>query len=451
VEGALGAVLAYHRLLEADPAGALEQAQELAEKFSRTGITFAGAPMASFLRPHFVERGAWESLRTSGRRLLELAARVGRRAFGGDVGRLCAFLGTPAGEVPWVALDPGEPDVVLSRLDAFLTPTGPRFIEINSDAPAGFGYGDRMARAFSGLRVFQEFVRRHPVSYHSSEEGLVKAVRGAAPGGDPPTVAIVDWKEVKTRADQEILREAFLAWGLPCFLADPREMELRGGRLRAGGKPVGIVYRRAVLSELVAREDEVGEFLRAYREGVVPFVNSFRCRLSEDKAFLAILTDEAFASLLSEDERAFVAQVAPWTRKVEERRTRRAGREIDLLPHAMENRRGLVLKPAHGYGGQSVLVGEETEPGRWERALREALREPWVVQERVAIPEEAFPVIEGGSLAFEPLKINTNPFYVPGEGVGAVTRVSRSAVINVSAGGGSVPVFVLDGPRIHSI
>jgi uncharacterized circularly permuted ATP-grasp superfamily protein len=446
LEGSLEAVRDYHRLLEADPAAALEQGQELLEKFSRTGVTFDGAPMASFLRPHFVERGPWETLRASGRRLLELAARVGRRAFGGDVGRLCAFLGTPAAEVPWVALDPGEPDVVLSRLDAFLTPAGPRFIEINSDAPAGFGYGDRMAGVFGGLRVFQEFVRRYPVAYQSSEEGLVRAVRSAARGGDAPPVAIVDWKEVKTRADQEILREAFLARGIPCFLADPREMEVRGGRLRAGGKPVGVVYRRAVLSELVAREDEVGEFLGAYREGVVPFVNSFRCRLSEDKAFLAILTDEAFASLLSEEEGAFVEQVAPWTRKVEERRTRREGREIDLLPYAVENRRGLVLKPAHGYGGESVLVGEDTEPERWERALRHALHEPWVVQERVAIPEEPFPVMEGGGLAFERLKINTNPFYVPGEAVGAVTRVSRSAVINVSAGGGSVPVFVLDRP-----
>ena len=43
-------------------------------------------------------------------------------------GRLCDFLGTPAAEAAWVALDPGPPDVVLSRLDAFVTPAGPRFL-----------------------------------------------------------------------------------------------------------------------------------------------------------------------------------------------------------------------------------------------------------------------------------------------------------------------------------
>src|SRR5206468_4270843 len=83
----------------------------------------------------------------------------------------CAFLGTPAAEVPWVALDHGPPDVVLSRLDAFLTPDGPRFIEINSDAPAGFGYSDRMARVHRDLPVFREFARTQAVTYQASDGG----------------------------------------------------------------------------------------------------------------------------------------------------------------------------------------------------------------------------------------------------------------------------------------
>ena len=66
------------------------------------------------------------------------------------------------------------------------------------------------------------------------------------------------------------------------------------------------------------------------------------------------------------------------------------------------------------------------------------------MQERVDIPEEEFPVFDpDGSLRFEMLKVNTNPFYVGGAPVGAVTRISRDDVINVSAGGGSVPTFVV--------
>lgn len=443
----MAAVAAYHRLLEADEAAALDQAERLQDGFRRHAVIFAGRPMPSFVRPHFVGRAELGILRKAACRLVELSARVARHAFSGDLARLLAFLGTPEAEARHVRLDPGPPDVVLSRVDAFLSDGRPRFIEINSDAPAGFGYGDRMAELVRELPVFSRFAERFRVSYPASAPSLVDAVLRAGEvlcAGARPTVAIVDWAEVKTRPDQEILNEAFLAQGASCFLADPREAERRGGRLLFSGRAVDVVYRRAVLSELVEREAESRVFLEAYRAGEAVFVNSLRCRVSEDKGLFALLTDEAFSALMSEDERGFVDRVVPWTRRVEERRTRKDGHEIDLVPHVLEHRESFVLKPAHGYGGASVFVGSETEASEWDGAVRAALAGAWVVQERVEIPEEPFPVVEGERLAFRPFKVNVNPFYVRGAEVGAVTRASRSAVINVSAGGGSVPTFVLD-------
>ena len=438
---------AYNRLVLADEAAACEQAAWLREAFSRRGVTFGDEPMRSFLRPHFVGRAQWNRLRDDGRRLLELLSRVARAAFDGDAARLCAWLGVPEAQARWVALDPGEPDVVLSRLDAFLTPDGPRFIEVNSDAPAGFGYGDRMAEVFAELPLFREFARHAPVAYIASGRSVVEAVVGAwrsrGRGTGPPVVAIVDYADVRTRADQQILCAAFEDAGVPCLLADPREVELGGGRLVARGRPIDVVYRRAVLSELVEREDEVRDFLEAYRRGAAVFVNSLRCHLAEDKAFFALLLDSDSAGLMSADEASFVERAVPWTAKVEERRSRKGGREIDLVPWILENRDALVLKPSHGYGGRSVFVGDETSPDAWEAAVRQGVGRAWIVQERVPIPEEPFPVVEDGRLTLESLKVNANPFYVAGHEVGAVTRASRSSVINVSAGGGSVPTFVV--------
>ena len=442
-----GPVAEYHGALIADPRAAAEQWERLQDAFRQGGITFDGQPMPTFMRPQFVHRRDWNRLRDAGTRLLELAARVARRAFDGDVVRLCAFLGTPAAEVPWVSVDPGEPDVVWSRLDAFLTPEGPRFIEINSDAPAGFGYSDAMAAVFQELPVFQSFARKRPVRYEPSGPALVDAVVAFGRGRSAtvrPRIAIVDWADVRTRADQEILKGVFEGRGFQCALEDPRELSFREGRLLAPSGPIDLVYRRAVLSELVQRADEVRAFVDAYESGLVPFVNTFRCRLSEDKAFFAVLSDEAFAGLLTNEERTLVDRLVPWTRKMAERHTRRAGREVDLVPHVLENRAGLVLKPAHGYGGNQVFVGDETEPSAWETAVMSALGAPWVVQERVSIPEESFPVFEQGTMAFASLKVNTNPFYVRGARSGAVTRCSRSSVINVSAGGGSIPTFVIE-------
>ncbi len=436
----------YNRLLSDDPAAA-DQSAWLDDAFREAGITFDGVPMRSFLRPHLLTQEEWARLRDDGRRLLELAARVARHAFSGDVRRLCAYLGTPEAEARWVAIDPGPPDVVLSRLDAFLDGARPRFIEVNSDAPAGFGYGDRMAEVFGRLPAFRSFASGHRVRYHASAPALVDAVLAAwwAHGRTgTPRVAIVDWAEVKTRADQDLLRAVFESRDIPCLLADPRNAVLTGGRLTFDGLAVDVVYRRGVLSELVEREDDVRAFLEAYRAGAAVFVNSLRCRLSEDKAFFALLTDEAFDDLVSADERRFLSDVVPWTRRIAERRTWKNGREVDLMPFVLANRERLVLKPAHGYGGRSVLVGDETPVDIWAAAAVTGLAEPWVVQERVTIPEEPFPIVENGVLRFEDLKVNVNPFYAGGAEVGAVTRASRSAVINVGAGGGSIPTFVVD-------
>ena len=443
---AAAAIAAYHERIAADPAAAREQAQALQASFLAAGVCFDGAPMRSFLRPHLIDRAASRELRGVAAQLLELLARVARRAFGGDVARLGQFLGTPEEELAWIAIDPGEPDVLWSRLDAFVTEAGPRFIEVNSDAPAGFGYGDRMAAVFQELPLLRELGERFPLSYTPSSAALVDAVLAehrARGGRELPRVAIVDFSGVKTRPDQELLRESFVAKGVACALADPRECEIVSGRLVAGGFQADVVYRRALLSELLAQRAQVKGFLDAYASRVALFVNSFRCRLSEDKAFFALVTDETHAKLLSAEERSFVARYLPWTRRLEERRTQFAGREIELVPWALAERKRLVLKPTHEYGGRQVLIGSETEEDAWRRAVEKSVGGPFVVQERQAIPEEVFPSFEGGALEFVPLKLNANPFYVRGAEVGAVARASRDSVINVSAGGGSVPSFVV--------
>ena len=68
------------------------------------------------------------------------------------------------------------------------------------------------------------------------------------------------------------------------MIADPREMDVAGGRLHAAGAPVDLVYRRAVLSELVQHESEVRTFLGAAD------VNAARARiwLGEGPAAVAL-------------------------------------------------------------------------------------------------------------------------------------------------------------------
>jgi uncharacterized circularly permuted ATP-grasp superfamily protein len=427
------------------PAAAREQWLRLREAFSDRGITFDGEPMATFLRPQFVDRQTWATLTSAATQLVALAERVARTAFKGRLEELLDFLGAPERHRPLLRLLPSGPEVSLSRVDGFIGLGGVRLIEINSDAPAGFGYADRMTEVFSEMPLLQEMRRSIPIEAVGSVDALVAELRGHARVAKP-RVAIVDMRSVRTLPDQEILREEFERRGLDAVLIDPRDMVVADGRLVANGQPVDLVYRRTVISEVLGIERDAPAFFEAYAKGLAVFVNSFRCYLSEDKAFLALLTDESFRGLLSPGERAFVAAHVPWTRKVEERATKWKGEKVDLIPWMEAYRSELVLKPSHGYGGDSVTVGSAVDELQWSGAIQTALsRGGWIVQERVEIPEEEFPVFDpDGNLRFESLKVNTNPFYVGGARVGAVSRVSRDSVINVSAGGGSVPTFVVD-------
>src|SRR5260370_17425359 len=75
--------------------------------------------------------------------------------------------------------------------------------------------------------------------------------KGGAASSSSPVIAIADWADVKTRADQEIVCARFEGVGFDCVLVDPRAMEIRGGALSANGRPSPVLYRRAVLTALL--------------------------------------------------------------------------------------------------------------------------------------------------------------------------------------------------------
>ena len=62
-----------------------------------------------------------------------------------------------------------------------------------------------------------------------------KQWRGNA--SEPPRVGILDWREVPTFSEFEIMRDAFTALGVPTMICDPRDLEFsRSSGLAAQGR-----------------------------------------------------------------------------------------------------------------------------------------------------------------------------------------------------------------------
>ena len=143
---------------------------------------------------------------------------------------------------------------------------------------------------------------------------------------------------------------------------------------------------------------------------------------------------------------SMIAATIPWTRVVEPRSTEWAGAQVDLLEHIAENREQLVLKPNDEYGGKGIVLGWEVDDAAWAESMKTALAEPYIVQQRIALPSEAYPSLVDGEVHFIDRMVDTAP-YVAMEGYldGCLSRLGTAALLNVTAGGGSqTPSFIVE-------
>ena len=443
------AIESYHDLLT-DELAAASQAQ-LDDQQQRRGLFFGQRPLCTVLRPRFMTPEQYRFLQSRMRVLLRAFDKTYRRAVEDAAFR--AHFGLLDWEEELVRHDPGfrNPSPT-SRVDTFFVSGrgGLRLTEYNAETPASPAYNDVLTEILYGLPVMREFLRHYEVralpARHSVLHSLVDAYRQWSGGREAPRIAILDWREVPSYSEFVLFAEYFKSQGLECIIADPREVEYRDGHLVAGDFHITLIYKRVLISELVERGGLDQPVVRAVRDGAVCMVNPFRCKILHKKASLAVLCDERNAGLFTAEEREAINTHIPWTCRVEQRRARYHDQAIDLIPYIVEHRENLVLKPNDEYGGKGIVLGWQTGAAGWEQAIRTALSEPYIVQERVAIPSEPYPSLVDGRLELADRMLDTNPFVFYGDYVdGCLSRLSAEALLNVSAGTGSaVATFVVE-------
>jgi uncharacterized circularly permuted ATP-grasp superfamily protein len=254
--------------------------------------------------------------------------------------------------------------------------------------------------------------------------------------GAKPVIAIVDWEGLPTAPEFEMFKTFFETGGVKTVICDPRALEFRRGKLYARGVAVNLVYRRVLSSELLARGDETRALCDAYVAGAVCVVNSLRAKLLHKKMSFALLSDDRYQRLYTPAQRAAIRRHIPWTRRV----------RPELADDIARRRESLVLKPNDEYGGKGVVLGWTVGQAEWEAAIGVATTQSYVVQEAVEIPRVSFPIAIDG-LRYLDLAVDLDPYLFDGRAGGFMTRVSAAALLNVTAGAGSVvPTFVVEGP-----
>jgi hypothetical protein len=439
----------YHALLDDEMARASNELLE--EQQQRRGLFFGTRPLCSVLRPRFLTSEQYRYLQNAIRDIMPVFAKAHRAAISDANIRKQFMMADWEEKLVMNTPQAYRATSPTARMDSFYVPeTGElKFTEYNAETPAGISYNDALTEIMCALPVMRKFERRYEVRPLPGKHHVLHALNESYRqwgGKERPRICILDWKDVPTYSEFVQFDQYFKEQGYDSIIADPRECEYRDGRLFARGYAVNIIYKRVLITELIERMGTDSPVVRAVNDHAVCMVNPFHCKVLHRKTSFSVVSDEANSELFTADEQRAIDRFIPWTRLLSQRFTVLGGQRIDLLPYLAEHKDNFVLKPADEYGGKGIVLGWTVPSDEWQKALKDALTTPTIVQQRVTVPSEPYPSYIDGRIQVFDRMLDTNPYVWYGEYMSScLTRLSTAALLNVTAGGGStVPTVVIE-------
>jgi uncharacterized circularly permuted ATP-grasp superfamily protein len=441
------AVTRYNKLLESGPYKDLAWAEALHRRMESGKLSAGGRLVCPFLRPNFISRRQYESLVKTGESLIGAIDRMEQMVLTNPA--LLARLELLPAEKMLAAIDPGYQALeVAARLDSHLCNGSLHFVQYNADSPTGAGYADALAELFYDAPPVKEFRKKYTLSRIGSRKHLLQALLKSYKqfgGTKKPNIAIVEFRPAyhSGQSEYELFRDFFRDEGYRVEIVSPEQLEYRNRVLRKGAFEIDLVYRRLGVQEFLIRFDLGHPLVQAYRDRAVCVVNSFRSELAHKKAMFALLTDEALTAKFPAVERKAIREHVPWTRLVAAVKTTYGTKTIDLPEYIVKHREKLALKPNDDYSDQHTYFGWEMDDAEWERALKQAMRTPYVVQERVEPVRSIFPLMSFGHIEFREMQVDVHPHAYLGKVQGCSSWLSTGKT-GFSSAAGIVPTFILD-------
>jgi len=442
------AIARYHKLIESEPYIDLGWAQEVQQRLKAEKLS--GRPISPVLRPHFITNRQYAALSKAAESLLSAIDRVQKIVL--DSPALLQRVQLLPAERMLAAVDPGYSYTsVTDLLDANLNDGSLSFVDHAADAPSGVVFGETLADIFYDAPPVKEFRKKYKLSKLGGAKyllsALLKAYKNFGGKQKKPHIAIVEFRAPSQSAELSEyapLAALFAREGVPTEIVSPEHLEYRNGILRRGDFGIDLVYRRVKLQEFLVRFDLSHPLMRAYKDRAVCMVNSFRSELGAKKAIFDLLTDDSVVKNFPAVERRAIKEYVPWTRLVQAAKTTYKGHTVDLPEFVMKHRTKLVLKPNDSSGEAHAVRGASTDELGWEKALRQAMRTPYVVQEMAEPARAVFPLLQYGSLLMKEMQVDVHPHSFLGKVHGCSSWLSVAGSTSFSTLSGLAPTFLLE-------
>jgi hypothetical protein len=444
------AIARYHRILESEPFRDMRWVKNLQEQMEARQLSAGGRLLCPFLRPNFVTQKQYDNLVKTGEALISAVDRMLHLALASP--QLLSLMQLFPAEKMLAAVDPGyQMSEVSAQLDLQIQNGSLHVLQYNADALSGAAYAEGLSDIFYDCPPVKEFRNRYKLTRVGGKrpflDALLKAYKQfnvVAQKPVKPRIAILEFRNASGRSEYEIFREYFRAEGYETELVSPEQLEYRNGVLKAGAFEIDLIYRRVSAQEFLLRFTLNHPLVQAYRDRGVCIVNSFRSELSHKRAMFALLTEDSLTAKFPVNERKAIREHLPWTRVVKAGRVSRGDQMVDLIEFIKQNRETLVLLPNDEYTDLNSFIGYEHDDGSWARALREAQRAPYVVQERSKPVRTLFPLMSYGHLEFKEMQVDVQPQAFLGKVAGCSSYVSSAGPGTYSPASGIAPTFIID-------
>lgn len=444
---------AYDQYLKAQESRAISSILNFKEQLKAPAFAYGRFSVPSFYKTYFVTPKQQHLLKRVAATFSQILNKAARVYF--EETQMRAHFGLSPEAEELIRIDPGYSQyVVFNRFDALLEGESLKLLEFNSDVPAGAAYADQLEALLLSEELFKPFAEENHLAASERVQGILStllAVYEEFGGYETPQIAIVAWRHARASSAFDYMKKHFESKGYKAVVADPRELQYKGGKLYHKGFRVHLAYRAIAFDEILERIDEVQDLLRAYKDKAVCLVNPLRSRLASSKSIVSLLTTPACDRFFTENENEMKRQHLPWTRCLSDAEDFYGHRKVFLIDFLKDEKDTVVLKPAgSSHGPRRVYIGRETPDGDWNAAVDRALKEQdWVIQEQVPVPLITVPEVVNQKLDFAYKKHNFNLLVSGGKYAGGFARLSEESVVNVATGGGLMPALWSDVAPDH--
>lgn len=310
-----------------------------------------------------------------------------------------------------------------------------KFCELNTDGSSAMNEDNTIARILLETEPLKKMKEKYKISYfeliHKWVDESIKIYRKFPNAIKKPNVAIVDFEESGTPAEFQEFRKAYIDKGYNAEIADPRELKYVNGNLYYKDMKIDLIYRRIVTKELIERNEEIQDFIKAYKDQAVCVIGPIKSQIMHNKKIFKILHDEDTLRLFTEEEKAFIKAHIPFTKELK-------GDEA-VYQEVLNNKDKYIIKPEDLYASKGVYAGRDFSLIEWKEKLDKCWDNNYLYQEFCVPYTRDFIEFENGKMKVSKFGHIVGLFSYNGELSGLYTRIGKGSIISGLHGYYTVP------------